>query len=81
MNIDWNEALSDAEDSPRGLLSELLTRADDITDMVIVFVTPTENGGEQTNTWQATRHQAMTIAMLEYAKWHQLHRMYEGRET
>ena len=77
--VDWGAILADAEDSPRGLLAELLARADDIKELVVVFVT-LDGEAEQTNTWQSTRHQAMTIAMLEYAKWHQCQLMYDAAQ-
>ena len=75
MDVNWDEVLAQAENSPSGLLSELLCFAGEIKDIVIVFLT--EDGGhEVTNTWQSTHNQAMTIALLEYAKWHQLHLMH-----
>ena len=77
--VDWDAILADAEDSPRGLLAELLARADDIKELVVVFVT-LDGEVEQTNTWQSTRHQAMTIAMLEYAKFHQCQLMYDATQ-
>ena len=74
--VDWNQLAQDAEDSPRGLLAELIGQADEIQDIVIVF-TSGEEGSEFTHTWQSARHQAMTIALLEYARWHQCWLMYQ----
>ena len=74
--IDWNQLAQDAEDSPRGLLAELIGQADEIKDIVIVFTTG-EEGSEFTHTWASARHQAMMIAMLDYARWYECRKMYE----
>lgn len=65
MSIDWDEVLQEAEDSPRGLLSEVLQRADDIEQVVIVFV---DKDGVS-NTWEYTGSSYHTIAMLSFGHW------------
>ena len=71
--IDWDKVADDAEDSPRGLLSELLNQADEITNLIVVF--HDKHGAQQV--YQNTESVAVSIAMLRYAEWCELKRVNE----
>jgi hypothetical protein len=75
--VDWDAVLQDAALSPRGLLAELLTYADSIEDIVVVFTTPDGPNHERVNIWPSADGQSKTIALLEFAKWRQLQIMAE----
>jgi hypothetical protein len=72
-DIDWDQALKDAEDSPRGLLAEVLALADEIKNIVIVV---RDNDG-QANCWLHTESGYHAVAMLEYAKWYELQKVHD----
>lgn len=64
MNVDWDEALDEADRSPRSILAEMLARADEIKD-VIIIANFTDGSQE---TYQSVESQAMSIGMLELTK-------------
>ena len=73
MAVDWGEVLEEAEDSPRGLLSEVLARVDDIENLVIIF-----HGKEgMANTWSSCETGYHLIAMLDHAKWYEEKKVYD----
>ena len=63
MNIDWDKLADDANDSPRGMLAELLSEADDITNLVVIW----HDKESKQHRWTSTESRAMSIAMLVYA--------------
>ncbi len=38
MTVDWEGILQEADDSPRSILAEVLGRAEEIVDLVVLFV-------------------------------------------
>ena len=68
MNIDWDGLINEASDSPRAVLAEVLAKADEIKNVVIVF----HDHEGVASTFYAAESMYHVIAMLDYAKWHQM---------
>ena len=76
MRIDWDEVADDADNSPRGLLADALSHADEIKEVIIIM--NFEDGRQQT--YSKVETTAMEIAMLELAKWNILKYVHEESE-
>ena len=74
MNIDWDAIAEEADHSVRGILAELLARADEITNLVVVF----HDTIDAQHTWQSTSSVAMTISMLALSQWCELEAAASG---
>ena len=74
MNINWDEAVDDAESTPRNIISHWLEKAEDI-DAAIVIVNRARDG--KTFYTCSTESAAMTIGMLEIVKHRVIHELGE----
>lgn len=75
--IDWDELLSEVENTPRAMLAEVLAQADNIKNVVIVF----HDQDGKASCWCCTESGYHAVAMLEYAKWEQLQRVSQAGEA
>lgn len=71
--IDWDGLVEEAEDSPRAILAEVLARADEITDVVVIFI---DKDGAS-STWASTTTEDRAIAMLAYSHWAKMKQIYD----
>lgn len=68
MTVDWASILAEAEDSPRGLLAQMLAMADDLKNIVIVW----EDSTGYTGTWSSADSRAQVIGLLAYAQFREM---------
>ena len=71
MTIDWDSVVENAENTPRGMLAELLGYADEIENLIVIF--HTKDGAQ--HVYQNTASVSVSIAMMEFAKWCELKRV------
>jgi len=63
MNVDWEDVLQEADDSPRSILAEVTSRVDEITNLAILFH---DKDGKQ-HEYYCVASNSMAIAMLSLA--------------
>ena len=74
--IDWDDVANEAADSPRGLLAEVLGRADEIEELIIIA--NFKDGMQQR--WLRLNSAAMGISMLALAQYNMLEEVQEESE-
>ena len=67
MNIDWDEVVQEADDSPRSILAECLAKCDEFSDVIVIAMSP-DDKGNYVRHWLATASTERAVAMLELTK-------------
>ena len=65
MEVNWDDIIEDAEMAIPVMLAELLAKADDITNLVVLYHL---KGDKAPHAWRHTQSQAVSLGMLEYEK-------------
>ena len=73
-NVNWDEVLQEADDSPRSILAECLARADEITNLLVIFH---DKDGRQ-HEYTCLESAALGIAMLNRALFTAVKEVNEG---
>lgn len=76
MQIDWDEVLGDADNTPRSVIAEVLGMADEIKNLKVIIQ---DHDGIQRE-WTYCESVAMEIAMLQVALYSATKAVHEASE-